>query len=102
VTVYPRQLIQSVELEAESAFTNPECLLKTWWRGVTIKEVPVAFIKRQAGEAKGTRIKVVFASVKDVFIWWLRWIVLGRRSDRKRGKVVYWDDEHEQTPEEKV
>ncbi len=33
VTVYPRALIQSVHLESESAFTNPECLLKTWWRG---------------------------------------------------------------------
>src|SRR5207302_11477139 len=32
VTIYPRELIQSVKLETDSAFTNPECLLKTWWR----------------------------------------------------------------------
>src|SRR5438128_3138459 len=37
VTVYPRPLIQSVTLESESAFTNPECLLKTWWKGASIK-----------------------------------------------------------------
>jgi hypothetical protein len=49
VTVYPRSLIQSVTLEAESAFTNPECLLKTWWHGATFKEVPVPFVKRQRG-----------------------------------------------------
>ena len=51
VTVYP-QLIQSVRLESESPFTNPECLLKTWWKAVY--EIPVPFIKRQLGEAKGT------------------------------------------------
>jgi hypothetical protein len=33
VTVYPRHLIQSVELETESSFTNPECLFKVWARG---------------------------------------------------------------------
>ena len=36
MTVYPRQLIQSVSLESESSFTNAECLLKTWWRGATL------------------------------------------------------------------
>ena len=55
VTVYPRRLIQSVTLETESAFTNPECLLKTWWRGATFKEVPVPFVKRQRGRGTGTR-----------------------------------------------
>src|SRR5262249_3107789 len=55
VTVYPRALIQSVKLESESSFTNPECLLKVWWRGITIKEVPVPFIKREKGKANGTR-----------------------------------------------
>src|SRR5437867_9113697 len=28
VTVFPRRLIQSISLESESAFTNPECMLK--------------------------------------------------------------------------
>src|SRR5687768_3334630 len=47
VTVYPRHLIQSVSLESESSFTNPECLLKTWWRGARFLEVPVPFVKRR-------------------------------------------------------
>ena len=92
VTVYPRRLIQSIELETESAFTSPECLLKVWWKGVTIKEVPVVFLKRQRGEAKGTRPRAIWVAVRDIVrFWWLR-VVLGRRADRQRGRVVPWHE----------
>jgi glycosyltransferase involved in cell wall biosynthesis len=92
VSVYPTVLIQSIILESESAFTNPECLLKTWWKGVTIREFPVAFIKRQRGVAKGTRPLVVLRSVLDILGWWWRWIVLGRRPDKGRGRVTPLDE----------
>lgn len=88
VTVYPRRLIQSVTLEAESAFTNPECLLKAWWRGATFRQVPVPFVKRQRGRGKGTRPRVIFATIRDILYWWMRWIVLDRRADRGRGRVL--------------
>src|SRR5215470_14425807 len=91
VTVYPRALIQSVKLESESSFTNPECLLKVWWKGVTIKEIPVPFIKREKGIAKGTRLASIMSAVHDIGFWWIRWIVLGRRADKGRGRVVGWD-----------
>ena len=87
VTVYPRALIQSVKLETESAFTNPECLLKVWWRGAVFKQVPVPFVKRQQGRGKGTRPRVILASIRDIVYWWVQWIVLDRRSDRGRGRV---------------
>lgn len=88
VTVYPTRLIQAVTLESESAFTNPECLLKTWWKGVTIREFPVPFLKRQRGVAMGTRPLFVLRSVADVLRWWLLWVVLGRREDKGRGRIV--------------
>lgn len=88
VTVYPRALIQSVTLESESAFTNPECLLKTWWRGATFREVPVPFVKRERGRGTGTKPRAIIAAVGDVFRWWVRWIVLNRRQDRRRGRIV--------------
>jgi hypothetical protein len=88
VTVYPRRLIQSVTLETESAFTNPECLLKTWWRGATFKQVPVPFVKRQRGQGKGTRPLAILAAITDIVYWWTRWIVLERRADRGRGRVL--------------
>ena len=88
VTVYPRALIQSVTLETESAFTNPECLLKTWWRGATFKEVPVPFVKRRRGRGKGTRPAAVVAAIRDILYWWMQWMVLGRRADRAQGRIV--------------
>jgi glycosyltransferase involved in cell wall biosynthesis len=88
VTVYPRRLIQSVTLETESAFTNPECLLKTWWQGATFKEVPVPFVKRQQGRGTGTRPKAIVAAILDILYWWMQWVVLRRRSSFERGRVV--------------
>jgi len=88
VTVYPTRLIQSITLESESAFTNPEGLIKVWWKGATIREFPVPFLKRQRGVAMGTRPLFVLRSVADVLRWWLRWVVLGRREDKGRGRIV--------------
>ena len=88
VTVYPRALIQSVTLETESSFTNAECLLKTWWRGATFREVPVPFLKRERGIGKGTRPPAIARAVTDILTWWFRWMVLGRRPDRRRGQIL--------------
>jgi hypothetical protein len=96
VTLYPTKLIQSVELVSDSAFINPECLLKTWWKGTRFKEFPVPFCKRQAGEAKGTKPKMIWNAIKDIVGYWWSWVVLGRRQDRGRGSVSYWLAEDEQ------
>lgn len=88
VTVYPRSLIQGVTLETESSFTNPECLLKTWWQGATFKEVHVPFVKRERGTGSGTRPRAILTAIRDIVAWWGRWIVLGRRQDKGRGRVI--------------
>jgi glycosyltransferase involved in cell wall biosynthesis len=88
VTVYPRSLIQGVTLETESSFTNAECLLKTWWRGATFREVHVPFLKRERGRGAGTKPRAIINAIRDILTWWVRWIVLGRRVDRRRGRVV--------------
>ncbi len=90
VTVYPRRLIQGVRLESESSFTNPECLLQAWWRGAVIQEVPVPFIKREKGEAKGTRVKQLWMAICDVLGWWWHWVALGNAPARGRGRVIPW------------
>jgi glycosyltransferase involved in cell wall biosynthesis len=92
VTVYPTRLIQSITFESESAFTNPEGLIKSWWKGVTIREFPVPFLKRQRGVAKGARPRVVLRSIGDVLRWWFRWVVLGSRPDKGRGRVIPLDE----------
>jgi glycosyltransferase involved in cell wall biosynthesis len=91
VTVYPTKLIQSVKLESESAFTNPECLLKCWWKGASIKEVPVPFLKRERGTGKGTRPRVVLATIADIVCWWWRWRSSGQIPKRGKGSVEAWN-----------
>jgi len=88
VVFYRTRLIQSLKTEADSSFANPELLLKSWWRGASIKEVPISFIPRTAGEAKGTKLKSILKSVRDVFGFWLKWIVLGGRGPVRKGRIT--------------
>jgi dolichol-phosphate mannosyltransferase len=88
VTVYPRSLIQGVRLETESSFTNAECLLKTWWKGATFRQVPVPFLKRQRGRGTGSRPGAIVAAIRDILRWWVYWIVLNKRVDHGRGRVL--------------
>jgi glycosyltransferase involved in cell wall biosynthesis len=92
VTIYPSRLIQAMTIESESAFTNPECLIKTWWSGASVLEFPVAFLPRTRGLAKGTRIPVVLRSIRDILKWWMKWRVLEGQPRSNPGPVFYWDD----------
>ncbi len=85
--IYPTGLIKSMEKEADSSFLNPEMLMKAYWSGYSIVEVPISFIPRQAGQAKGTQFKAIRASVRDIFRLWVKWILLKRGLPRRRGTV---------------
>ena len=76
VCIYPTSLIQSMDKEADSSFLNPEMLIKAYWSGCSIVEVPISFIPRQAGHAKGTRLRAIRASVRDIFRLWVKWVLL--------------------------
>lgn len=78
VTIYPTHLLQSVGHEATSSFANPEGLIKCYWKGARIVEVPISFLPRQLGRAKGTRIKALFASTRDILRLWFKWKVFGK------------------------
>ncbi len=87
VTFYPRALVQSLDLEGTSAFVNPEMLIKAHAAGARFLEVPIHFIKRQAGEAKGIKPQAVARAVKDVFFNWYNW-GLQLRLGRGRGRTT--------------
>lgn len=88
VVFYPTKLVQSLPMESNSAFINPELLIRAYWTGARIAEVPVAHIARDKGEAKGTRLPAIWAAVKDVFSYWFRWTVLGQLNKLRRGSVT--------------
>ena len=87
VTLYPSKWTKSIKYEAKSSFVNPEGLIKSYWNGMTIKEVPISFIPRTKGKAKGVTPKTITNSVKDILLLWFKWVVLGRRGRISKGKV---------------
>ena len=84
VTFYPTALAQSLTLVGESSFVNPELLIKTHALGARFIEVPIGFIPRQAGVAKGTKLRTVLRSVRDVFGNWIDW---GLKLRLERGRA---------------
>lgn len=80
-------LIQSLNLESNSSFINPECKIKLYWKGVSIKEVPIGFIPRAKGEAKGTKPRAIYNAVNDIFRLWFKWVILGKCEFVKKGKI---------------
>jgi len=87
ITFYPTKWIQSIKYESKSSFANPEGLIKSYWAGLTIKEVPIDFIPRSQGEAKGTKIESILSSIYDIFLLWFKWIILGKRGRFQKGKI---------------
>jgi hypothetical protein len=88
IMIVPAPLIKGIKIESRSSFGSPEILLKAHWSGAAIVEVPVAFIPRSAGQAKGARPAAIFASVTDIFRLWWRWVVLGRRGEVRMGTIT--------------
>jgi len=72
-TFYPTQTVQALDLVGVSSFINPELLIKTHLTGARFIEVPIQFMRRQSGEAKGTRLSSIVRSLKDIAINWMRW-----------------------------
>lgn len=87
VTFYPSKWVKSIKYEARSSFANPEGLIKSYWQGMKIKEVPISFIPRMKGEAKGVTLETITNSVKDILRLWFKWIMLGRRGPVTKGKI---------------
>ncbi|MBL7070853.1 MAG: glycosyltransferase family 2 protein [Candidatus Omnitrophica bacterium] len=87
VTFYQTKMVRSLRSEAKSAFTNPELLIKSYWKGASIKEVPISFIPRTKGKPKGTALRSVANAVNDILKLHFRWVILGRRDLIRPGKV---------------
>jgi glycosyltransferase involved in cell wall biosynthesis len=88
ITMCPTRLVQSLTLEADSSFANPEVMLKLWWRGSSFKELPVPFVRRVRGRGTGTRWTSIVKSITEIMRYWFRWVVLGRRQHRGRGRIM--------------
>jgi glycosyltransferase involved in cell wall biosynthesis len=88
VTFYPTAMIHQIEMAGRTSFANPELLLKSYYRGAKFIEVPIRFIKRDLGAAKGTKIKAVTRSLADTARNWVSW-GLRYRLKRHPPSVIY-------------
>ncbi len=88
VTFYPTKWLQSLQFEARTSFVSPEGLIKSYWNGMSIKEVPISFIPRKQGRGTGTRPAFVIKSALDILRLWFVWIVLGKRGKVRKGNIV--------------
>lgn len=96
VTFYPTALFKSQKYEATSSFVSPEGLIKAYWKKASIIEVPISFISRKAGEAKGVSVRSIKGALSDITKLWFKWIILGRRDfsgygEIRRLKPEEWD-----------
>ena len=88
--IYRRDWLQGMPLRGRTSFLGPEMLARSFWAGKTFIEVPVPFLKRKAGVAKGTRPLVVVRAAWDLLSNWLAWGILGRlaaHASRTRGRI---------------
>lgn len=65
--------LKKVGLESASTFTNPECSIKAFWAGKTIKEKSMKFLSRPAGKAKGANPFGILESFRDILYYWMKW-----------------------------
>jgi len=103
VVFYPTKLVKSLGMEARSSFANPELLMKAYWRGASIIEVPIGFCPRQKGEAKGTRPGSILKSVSDIVALWFNWVIRERlpyQGDRGQIRRLVASEWYPQEPTE--
>jgi glycosyltransferase involved in cell wall biosynthesis len=88
ITFYPIRMIRQIDLVGRTSFVNPELLLKSYYRGARFIEVPIRFLKRDLGVAKGTKIKTVMRSLADTARNWIAW-GMSCRLKRPHPSMIY-------------
>jgi glycosyltransferase involved in cell wall biosynthesis len=76
--LFPRRLLQSIQLHSTGHTLSPELLIKARRAGYRIAEVRVTHLPRTAGEAKGARVDHIVRSLLELVK--LRLDVAGTRS----------------------
>jgi glycosyltransferase involved in cell wall biosynthesis len=73
VTIYSAKLVQGFKMRGKTSFVNPEFLIRSYVAGNRFIEVPIPFIRRSHGKAKGTKLRTILRSVVDIATNWLVW-----------------------------
>ncbi len=91
VCIYRSKLAQGINVESSSSFINPELLFKSYWNGARICEVPISFIPRKKGDAKGTKLASIIRSVCDVFYYFFKFKICDKIINHS-GNIIRLND----------
>ena len=76
-------------LESASAFTNPECAIKAYWAGLTIREKSMVFQPRKSGKPKGAHPANILETFRDIWTFWFQWVLLKQLPKPvQRGRIL--------------
>tara|TARA_A100001015_G_C15030764_1_gene733100 strand:- start:251 stop:652 length:402 start_codon:yes stop_codon:yes gene_type:complete len=81
--------LQSYLLHGESAFLGIEMLIRSVEDNCSLLQVPIRFIPRKKGIAKGIRVKSVINSVFDILRNWIVWGWKFRFSSRRNHQIIW-------------
>jgi glycosyltransferase involved in cell wall biosynthesis len=70
--LFRREILDHVSLASNGAMIDTELLAGARARGYRIAEVPVTHLSRQAGEATGANLLVIWSAFRDLVRFWLR------------------------------
>ena len=87
VQIYPRRLLEQLEIKSSSSFIAPEMLYRCYLLGATFVEVPVLFIRRSAGKSRGIHPRSIMRSLRDIARGWLEFGPALRRAARASSKT---------------
>lgn len=74
--IHRRDFLQSVGLKAQTPFLCSEMLYKATEAGFSIKEVGIPYLPRHAGKATGGNPRLIYRTMAEIFMYWVRWFVL--------------------------
>jgi len=78
ISMYRTSFLRAIDIEYwQSAFFHAEIILKGMALGRRITEVEIQYAPRLSGKATGAKFKLIALTVRDIFRFWLKWILLG-------------------------
>lgn len=95
--------MRALKIVSTSAFANPEFLIKSYIQGKKIIEVPINFLPRQKGVAKGTTFPFVVKTFVEVVWNWVKWGAMLRFKNKDKYRArVYSTNEPEHLSEAQI
>jgi glycosyltransferase involved in cell wall biosynthesis len=87
ISMYRMEVLRAMQIDyAGSAFFLAEILIKAHALGKRLVEVDIHYAPRLSGQPTGAKLLLVLLTVRDIILFWLRWVRLGPVRASQPGK----------------